>query len=217
MSRAARFLSFLAFSGVMLSVAPFPAAAQTHSYFDMTEAFSSDNSAFTKWTGMVARFVKQQKTPEDQCDHVPFYPCKLKDWHHFLQQQQGKPEHDQLNAINNYANSFPYITDWVNWGVEDYWETPYEFLAVSGNCKDYAIAKYYSLRAIGVPASRLRIIVLQDLNLGGVIHAVLGVYDDNQFIILDNQIKQVIAAKSIYHYRPIYGINEQGWWRYRPR
>ncbi len=104
----------------------------------------------------------------------------------------------------------------MNWGVEDYWETPYEFLTVSGDCEDYAISKYYTLRNLGIPASRLRIIIVQDLNLGGVIHAILGIYDGKDMWVLDNQIKQVILARKIYHYRPIYGINEEGWWAYHP-
>ena len=90
-------------------------------------------------------------------------------------------------------------------------------MEVSGNCKDYAIAKYYSLRALGIPAERLRVIVLQDLNLGGIIHAVLGIYDGDKLLILDNQVKQVMPALKIYHYRPIYGINEDHWWEYFPR
>jgi predicted transglutaminase-like cysteine proteinase len=104
----------------------------------------------------------------------------------------------------------------VNWGMEDYWETPYEFQEISGDCEDYAISKYYSLRAIGVPADRMRVIIVQDLNLGGIIHAILGVYEDGDLLILDNQAKQVLPAMRIYHYRPIYGVNEEAWWAYYP-
>jgi len=101
--------------------------------------------------------------------------------------------------------------------MEDYWETPHEFIEISGDCEDYAISKYTSLRALGVPADKMRIIILQDLNLGGIVHAVLGIYVDGELLILDNQIKQVTSALKIYHYRPIYGINEDAWWAYHPR
>jgi predicted transglutaminase-like cysteine proteinase len=63
----------------------------------------------------------------------------------------------------------------------------------------------------------MRVIILQDLNLGGIIHAVLGIYEGDELYILDNQIKQVIPARKIYHYKPIYAINEDNWWRYVPR
>jgi predicted transglutaminase-like cysteine proteinase len=120
--------------------------------------------------------------------------------------------------VNDWGNKHPYIIDQLNWGMEDYWQTPYEFMTINGDCEDYAITKYYSMRALGIPEDRLRIIVLQDFNLGGIIHAVLGVYDeDGDLYILDNQIKQVMPALKIYHYRPIYGVNEHWWWAYTPK
>jgi predicted transglutaminase-like cysteine proteinase len=195
-----------------------PASAKTHSYFDMTETFSSDQSAFHKWNRMVDHYRDQLSLPDSECDRAPYFPCTVKDWRKFVDRQQGKDFHAMLASVDHFANTFPYIDDWTNWGVEDYWETPYEFLAVSGNCKDYAIIKYYSLKKLGIPDERLRVIVLEDLNLGGVIHAVLGVYDNNgELWLLDNQIKQVVNAKHVYHYKPIYGINEQGWWAYYPK
>ena len=33
--------------------------------------------------------------------------------------------------------------------------------------------------------------------------------------ILDNQATQVIAESKIYHYQPLYAINEQKWWAYQ--
>lgn len=205
-------------SVLMCCVFSAPAHAANHSYFDMEEEFASDESHFPKWTTMVERFITEQRIPDSQCDKVPYHPCTIFDWRHFLERQKERPFHEQLNAVNDFANAFPYVEDWTNWGVEDYWETPYEFLAVSGDCEDYAIIKYYSLKRIGIPVSRMRLIVLQDLNLGGVIHAILGVYDSSgELWLLDNQIKQVVPARRVYHYKPIYGINEEGWWAYYPR
>lgn len=197
--------------------APSAALASSYSYFNMDETYSSNSAAFTKWNTMLARFSQQQKLPEEKCGQVQYFPCRVKEWTHFLNTQRDKAFDDKIVAVNDYINAFPYVTDKANWNGDDFWETPYEFFTVSGNCKDYAIAKYFSLRALGVPASAMRIIVLQDLNLGGVIHAVLGVYHHGKLEILDNQIKQVAYADDIYHYRPIYGINEAGWWRYGPR
>ena len=48
------------------------------------------------------------------------------------------------------------------WGVMDYWETPAEFFQKSGDCEDFAIAKYFALRDLGFPASQMRIVVLKD-------------------------------------------------------
>lgn len=163
------------------------------------------------------RFSKQQEASDDDCDKVRYHPCEIKDWKNFIESLKEKSLDAQLEEINNWSNKHPYIVDQLNWGVNDYWETAYEFMEISGDCEDYAISKYYSLRALGVPADRMRIIIVQDLNLGGIIHAILGVYDDDdKIMILDNQIKQVIPALKIYHYRPIYGVNENNWWTYQP-
>lgn len=194
------------------------AAASPNSYFDMTEARSSDTSPFKRWTGMVARYDDQKKLPDNDCGKTRFHPCSILDWRVLLDSLHGKKFHEQLDAVNDWSNAHPYIEDIVNWGVQDYWETPYEFMEISGDCEDYAISKYYSMRALGIPEERLRVIIVQDLNLGGIIHAILGVYDDDDELwILDNQAPQVLPALKIYHYRPIYGINEEAWWQYFPK
>ena len=105
-------------------------------------------------------------------------------------------------------------TELANWGVEDYWETPNEFLNRDGDCEDFAIAKYKSLRALGLGDDQLRIVVLQDLNLR-IAHAVLVVLDGGKAWVLDNQIDQVIDADRIRHYRPYYSINASAYWLHR--
>ena len=60
----------------------------------------------------------------------------------------------------------------------------------------------------------MRIVVMNDMNLKSA-HSVLVVYLDGEALILDNQIAQVINAKRIRHYKPIYSINERNWWLHR--
>jgi len=193
------------------------ALAARNSYFVMSESESTNLKPFPKWTGTMNRFAKQEKIPDSECDQAPYHPCVIKEWRILLESLAGKSLRTQLDKINEWGNKHPYIVDQLNWGMEDYWETPYEFMSVNGDCEDYAIAKYYSLRALGIPEDKMRIMIVQDLNLGGVIHAILGVYDDDEMIILDNQIEQTMPALKIYHYRPIYGVNEDHWWAYTPK
>ena len=201
----------------MIAVVAFaPHASAQLSYFNMGEEKNTNLKPFPKWTGVVARFREQAEIPDDACGAVAFHPCEIPGWREFIASLHGKELKAQLEAINDWSNKHAYIADQLNWGVSDYWATPYEFMEVNGDCEDYAISKYYSLRALGVPADRMRIIIVQDLNLGGIIHAILGVYDGDRMHILDNQIKQVVDAMGIYHYRPIYGTNEDFWWRYTP-
>lgn len=119
----------------------------------------------------------------------------------------------QLEQINAFMNRRPYVEDTANWGVPDYWETPLEFLHKSGDCEDYSIAKYMSLRLLGWPAEAMRIVVLRDLKLN-VPHAVLVVYLNDDAWVLDNRIRRIVRARSIDNYQPVYSLNELHWWSY---
>lgn len=201
-----------------IATLPMSAYAMRNSYFIMSETQSENLKPFPKWTDTMSRFSNQKEVSDEKCGEEKYHPCVIKEWKGLIERLAGESLRSQVDEINDWANKHPYIVDQLNWGLEDYWETPYEFMTVNGDCEDYAIAKYYSLRALGVPEDKLRIMVVQDLNLGGVIHAILGVYDDdNELLILDNQITQVRPALKIYHYRPIYGVNEGWWWAYTPK
>jgi len=103
----------------------------------------------------------------------------------------------------------------VNWGRTDFWETPIEFLRHGGDCEDYAVAKYMALLALGVPVDDMRVTVVDDQELG-VTHAVLLVADDDRYDLLDNLTDEVVPVAGLPIYRPIYAINEHGWWNYGP-
>lgn len=186
-------------------------------YFVVNEKKSHDLGSFPKWTGMVERYGTQKNIPDEPCGNAQFHPCKIKEWKAVLAALDGKPLREQVEAVNRYLNSVPYVVDQINWAMQDYWATPHEFLDVDGDCEDYAIAKFYSLKMLGVPMDKMRIIILQDFNLGGIIHAVLGVHDGDDLLILDNQTEQVLPADRIYHYKPIYSLNESAWWAYYPK
>jgi predicted transglutaminase-like cysteine proteinase len=169
---------------------------------------------FPRWMDMLSRYNAESHSLDTVCGSEQYSACKLKDWKEFLENLRGEPLLNQIEAVNRFLNKYPYIDDIVNWGFDNYWETPYEFQRKSGNCKDYAIAKFMSLRALGVSNDKMRVEVVRDLNLGGIIHAVLVVFIDEKAYMLDNQIKQVVTTDKIYHYVPIYSINEQHWWQH---
>ena len=210
---------FALFSSGFLSLPGEAVAFQ--SYFINQEVRSDNIEMFTKWTDVLARYDAKSHTLEDICGDERYSPCRLTEWKEMLEGLRGKPLIEQIDAVNRFINTYPYIEDIVNWGLGDYWETPYEmqeslaqFLRKNGDCEDYAISKFMSLRALGVDNDKMRVEIVQDLNLGGVIHAILIVFVDDKVYVLDNQIKQVMLAVDIYHYKPIYSINEAHWWRH---
>ncbi len=182
--------------------------------FESREIKASSLAAFKQWLSVMDRYSGERKIENGPCTDDPVI-CHLTEWKAFLGTLKAKDRMDQLQEVNQFMNSHPYIQDIVNWGVSDYWETPREFLDRNGDCEDYAIAKFYSMRALGMDNTTLRIVILQDMNLQ-VPHAILVAYLDGKPYVLDNQIPQVVSADIIHHYRPFYSINEQNWWLHRP-
>ncbi len=121
------------------------------------------------------------------------------------------PPAEQLRAVNALINRWPYRTDMDVWGVMDYWEAPVDFFQKSGDCEDFAIAKYFALRDLGFPASKMRIVVLRD-TLRNLEHAVTVVYQDGDAWVLDNLSNAVLSHKRLSHYRPQFSVNEEYRW-----
>jgi predicted transglutaminase-like cysteine proteinase len=210
-----RYLAHVAIAVLVaaLTVTPGTLAART-ALFGTKEVRSNDLTPFTKWTGALERYFDERTLREAPCDRTEFNRCHLRQWKDFLGLLQGKSRMVQLAAVNRYMNDKTYVIDPVNWGMKDYWATPFQFFDKEGNCEDYAIAKFMSLRALGFDNDDMRIVVLQDLNLR-VPHAILMVFVGKWTLVLDNQFKQVVPQAIIRHYKPIYSLNEKNWWLHR--
>ena len=96
-----------------------------------------------------------------------------------------------------------------------------EFMSRFGDCEDYAILKYLSLRRLGWKEKQLRVVAVKDLNLK-VGHAVLVVLFTHPKtgqilpLLLDNQIKKIVAANKVRHYQPVFSLNKFFWWKHTP-
>jgi predicted transglutaminase-like cysteine proteinase len=184
----------------------------TPSLFRSLELRFDDKSAFKKWVTMLERKLAQREELESRgCGFKPYEACGPYHWRLFLTEIQALTARAKIDRVNTYMNQFRYRTDFDNWGIADFWETPLEFLTRLGDCEDYAITKYVALKRLGFDPGQMRIVVLQDLNLGTG-HAVLMVRLDGKTYILDNQIRQVTEENAIHHYRVVYSINENHWW-----
>lgn len=117
-----------------------------------------------------------------------------------------------LQLVNDEINSrVKWLDDKVHWGVDDYWATPAETIgSAGGDCEDYSIAKYYMLKELGVPLSRLRITYVRALSLKGKAHMVLAYYSrpDADPLILDNLDPRVRPASQRLDLDPVYSFND---------
>lgn len=186
-------------------------AQDTVPIFGTREVRNPNISQFTKWTRVLAREPPERPQYSLPCVRLRGGRCPMPEWRQLISSLRGQPQMRQIDAVHRLFNRVPYVEDPQNWGVPDYWATPLEFLSRDGDCEDYAIAKYVSLRELGFPASQLRILVLNDLNLR-VPHAILVVFLEGRAYLLDNQIPTVVPMEIVRHYQPIFSINEEAWW-----
>ena len=158
---------------------------------------------FEKWARVLQRYADKKATL-----NVPSDP-----WAQFINEIKDKSRLEQIEAVNTYMNKVRYVRDTTNWGVRDYWETPWEFFNKGGDCEDYAIAKYLTFRRLGYPPADMRIVAVRDLNTK-ISHAVLLVRQGKSYLVLDNILKVVVDANRIKNYRAIYSLNEKESWRH---
>ena len=101
---------------------------------------------------------------------------------------------------------FFYITQY---GDADYWASPLQTLGSgTGDCEDYAILKYVALRAVGVDAANLRLVIVQD-DKRRTQHAVVAVRYEQHWLILDNLTMAIVTAEDARNYRPLFALNSR--------
>ncbi len=141
----------------------------------------------------------------------------VEEWNQLLHTQDvlALPEEIKLKKINDFFNQRTnFVDDMVLWHVNDYWATPVEFLAQSaGDCEDYAIAKYFSLKAIGVPEEKIRITYVKALEYNQA-HMVLTYFESPRAVpvVLDNINPQIKPATERKDLLPVYSFNGSGLW-----
>ena len=83
---------------------------------------------------------------------------RIEYWQNTTHEYRGKADIEQLTAVNDFFNGARFVSDIELWGKNDYWATPIEFLARdAGDCEDFSIAKYFTLKEMGMDVSKLRI------------------------------------------------------------
>ena len=116
-----------------------------------------------------------------------------------------------LSFVNDLINKVPQVEDSVHWGVEDYWATPAELIASNGgDCEDFVIGKYFSLREGGIPAKNLRLTYVNAVHEDKIEnHMVLAYYPtpEAEPLLLDNLLPQMLPASKRPDLLPVYEFN----------
>ena len=142
-------------------------------------------------------------------------------WRNVLTQSAGLTEEVRLRRVNDFFNRrVRFDEDSTIWGQSDYWATPLETLGrAQGDCEDFAIAKYVTLKLVGVPSDKLRLTYVK-ARIGGPqstivqAHMVLSYYPtpDAEPLVLDNLVSDIRPASRRPDLTTIFGFNADGMW-----
>lgn len=139
---------------------------------------------------------------------------RVRDWQTLLSENLDLPIDEKLYRVNNFFNELEFVDDIDHWGKDDYWATPVEFLATEGgDCEDFVIAKYFSLKELGVPAEKLRLMYVTATRLRQA-HMVLAYYEQSNSVplVLDNINRRILPASRRRDLLPVYSFNGDGLW-----
>ncbi len=167
--------------------------------------------AYAKWDRAMGRDWARSAAAEAACAQRVGEACHLGAWSDFVDSLRGLEPAEQVRLVNDRLNQTPFVEDRDNWGAKDYWAAPGEFFGRGGDCEDYALTKYLSLRKLGFSADQLRLVVLKDRRRR-VAHAVLVVELGGESLVLDNVDDRVLSWSEVGHYKPLYSLNEQSAW-----
>lgn len=138
---------------------------------------------------------------------------RIQAWEALIKSSTELAEQDKLSEVNRFFNrQIRFVDDIRLWNVNDYWATPIEMLIKgAGDCEDYSIAKYFTLRRLGIPSDKLRITYVKALNYNQA-HMVLTYYasPSAEPLVLDNLINQIKPASQRKDLLPVYAFNAEG-------
>ncbi len=140
---------------------------------------------------------------------------RIEGWQSLLLDSQELDELEKLTRVNDFLNQMRFLNDMEHWGKKDYWATPIEFIATAGgDCEDFSIAKYFSLRELGVSTEKLRLIYVKAVTINQA-HMVLGYYEspDAEPLILDNLQSTIQPASQRTDLIPSYSFNANSLWQ----
>lgn len=122
-------------------------------------------------------------------------------------------EKEKLIKVNHFFNQVRYQSDIKTWGIKDYWATRIEFLGKDrGDCEDYASAKYFTLKQLGIPEKKMFLSYVK-ATVGPqkkqIAHMVLTYFETPKSIplVLGNYNKQILPATKRPDLIPVYSFN----------
>jgi len=138
---------------------------------------------------------------------------RLLSWSDLIESSRHLPEMEKLKAVNLYFNRQVRFSDDMDlWRLNDYWATPIETLVKgAGDCEDFSLAKYFTLRQLGVAEEKLRISYAKVLK-GNLAHMVVTYYSTPtaEPLVLDNLFDSILPASVRTDMQLLYAFDDKG-------
>lgn len=160
-----------------------------------------------------------KKIDQDEQKYTGAIKRRFAAWKKLIQTNQNKSIPEKLKLTNDFFNQFTFTYDSNELQAGDYWQTPEEFIiSAEGDCEDFSIAKYFTLLALDVPMSTLRITYVKAIRLNRA-HMVLTYYStpEAEPLILDNLESKILPASKRPDLVPVYSFNGNGLWLAKQR
>lgn len=163
---------------------------------------------FTGFTDGFLSFIRQEYGRRAQ--------RTMEKWEDLVKSSRNIPERKKLEVVNKFFNrNIWFVDDIKHWRREDYWATPMETLAtLGGDCEDFTIAKYFTLRELNVADERLRLTYVRATRLNKP-HMILAYYptENSEPLVLDNLTDRIEPASKRRDLKPVYSFNGRSLWR----
>ena len=143
------------------------------------------------------------------------------EWADLIGRVRALPAEQKVTRVNEIINRrIAYERDVAGGGAREHWAAPLQTLARgSGDCKDFAIAKYFALREAGIPDAQLRLMLvgLRDGGPYGTLterHLVLAWLPRSarELLVLDNLMESIRPLSLRPDLVPLMSFNARSVW-----
>ena len=139
---------------------------------------------------------------------------RLELWKSLITMGTDWSDQQRLTVVNDFINELDFVEDIQQWSKDDYWATPLETLVSrGGDCEDFAIAKYFTLIAMGIEKDKMRLTYAKTVATDEA-HLVVTYHEkgSHEPLVLDNIDLNITRSSQREDLLPIYSFNVEGIW-----
>ena len=188
------------------------AYGQTVYSFETADDFFAPATNWPAWQDTLERHYSEREAIHQCLNDEESCTRRLKGLRHILLRGADLKPEQQIRLVNRYINKQRYKDDRVSSRsvAGNQWETLTEFLQRGGDCEDFAVAKYFILRELGVDAEDMRIVIGKE-SKRATHHAMLAIkFDEGVWLLENDNTIHRNGYQDISKF--VYAINEQGIW-----